>query len=218
MRSRRRIWLTPLAVGLVGALSFGFAAPAGAQGGEANGIRALVNVIGGALGIPNTPHQEQPPGGTTTVASLPGAVASVATAAILTATATSSGSSASVANVSAINGIVPGMTNALTADAVSSQCSGTTGSSSLVNAVAANAIPLNAAPPPNTTVPIPAVGALVLNEQIVDAGGITVRAVRLNVNVFGVVVGEVVISESACLAGIEALAAEATAGDPNLTG
>jgi hypothetical protein len=38
------------------------------------------------------------------------------------------------------------------------------------------------------------------------------------VNVAGIVTAEIVISESACLAGIEALAAEATAGDPNLTG
>jgi hypothetical protein len=218
MRSRRKSLLAPLAATVTGALMFTFAVPAGAQEGEANGIRALVGVLGGVVEIPNTPHQEQPPGGTSTVASLPGAVAPAATANVLTATADATGSSASVANVSAVNGIVPLVPSVLTADAITSECSGFDASSAIVNGQAVGAIPLDAAAPPNTTIPIPGVGSVVLNEQIADSSGVTVRAVHLNVNVAGIVVAELVISESACFAGIEALAAEATAGDPNLTG
>ena len=198
-------------------MAFATAAPAGAQEGEANGIRAIVEVIGGTVTIPNTPHQEQPPGGTTQVASLPGALAPAATAGILTAVADASGSSASVLNLTAVNGVVPGFASLVTADAVTSECSFPDGSSAIVNGVAAG-LPVNAAAPPNTTVPIPGIGSLVLNEQISDSGGITVRAIHLIVNVPGLVGAEVVVSESVCLAGIEALAAEATAGTGTLTG
>jgi hypothetical protein len=217
MRYRKAV-LAPFAACLAGSLVLVMSAPAGAQEGEANGIRGIVNVIGGTLlNIPNTPHEEQPPGGSSQVTGLPGAVAPAATASILAASADGGGSSAAVADLTAVNGLVPGVANLLTADAISSECSGSDGSSSLLNAVAAGA-PLGLSPPANTTVPIPGVGSLVLNEQVSDAGGITVRAVHLNVNVAGIVTAEIVISESACLAGIEALAAEATAGDPNLTG
>jgi hypothetical protein len=215
----RKVVLAPIAAGLAGSLALVMSAPAGAQEGEANGIRGTVNVIGGTLlSIPNTPHEEQPPGGSSQVAGLPGAVAPAATASILAASSDANGSSAAVADLTAVNGLVPGVANVLTADAISSECSGADGSSSLVNAVAAGVPALALSPPPNTTVPVPGVGSLVLNEQTSDAGGITVRAVHLTVNVAGIVTAEIVISESVCLAGIEALAAEATAGDPNLTG
>jgi hypothetical protein len=215
---RRRAFLAPVVAGVVGAMAFATTAPAGAQEGEANGIRAVVEVIGGTLTtIPNTPHQEQPPGGSTQVASLPGTAAPAATAGILTAAADGSGSSASVLNLTAANGVVPGFTSVVTADAVTSECSFPDGSSAIANGVAAG-VPVALSPPPNTTIPIPGVGQLVLNEQISDSGGITVRAIHLVVNVPGIVGAEVVVSESVCLAGIEALAAEATAGTGTLTG
>jgi len=146
-----------------------------------------------------------------------GPAAPAATAGILTATADATGSSASVANATAINGIVPGFASLLTADVIESECAGSAGSASLLNADAAGN-PLNAAPPANTVVPIPGVGSVTLNEQTVDSSGITVRAIHLDVAVGGIVIAEVVISESVCLGAIEALAAQATAADPNLTG
>jgi hypothetical protein len=212
----RRSVVTALFGGLmIAGLVAGAAAPAGADG-EANGIRAIVNVLGGTLTtVPNTPHVVQPPGGSQSVLGLPGAAAPAATASVLNASADPSGSAASVARLTAVNGVVPGMASLLTADVISSQCSGTSGSSSILNGtLAGNAVPVSA--PPNTVIPIPLVGSATLNEQITSTNGITVRAIHLSVNVLGVATADVVISESVCVAG--ASVASATIGNPNLTG
>ncbi len=62
--------------------------------------------------------------------------------------------------------------------------------------------PLTIDTSPNTTLNVAGVGILHINEQIVTGTApnqtITVNAVRLEVNVVGVLVGEIVIAQSVC--------------------
>jgi hypothetical protein len=91
---------------------------------------------------------------------------------------------------------------------------GADGTSALLATTIAG-VPVSASVPPNTGV----AGIATVNEQVRGGGGITVRAVHVNVPG----VGDIVISESACfggsdVAGASVTAADATAGTPNLAG
>jgi hypothetical protein len=107
-------------------------------------------------------------------------------------------SSAAVANLSLIAG-------AVSTDLVTSMCSatatGVTASSTLGHVSAAGlAIPVD--PAPNTTIDLPLVGSLILNEQVASttAGGfgITVNAIHLKLNSAVVGTGDVVVAQARC--------------------
>jgi hypothetical protein len=111
-----------------------------------------------------------------------------------------SSSSASVANVAALTGTA----GALTATAVSSQCSvgpnSSSGSSTIVGGTFGGQA-LAANPPPNTTITIPNIATLILNEQIPSGGpgnySLTVNAVHL---ILGSTLGsgDIIIAQSRC--------------------
>ncbi len=114
-------------------------------------------------------------------------------------------SQASVADVEVVKNAVEG-DPLLAAGLITAQCTsngdGSVGQSSLLNAeVAGNPIPVN--PPANTTIPVPGIGTVVLNEQIVtNTPGvetkITVNAVHIT-NA-GPITGDVIISQARCRA------------------
>jgi hypothetical protein len=111
-----------------------------------------------------------------------------------------SSSSASVANVGALTNNSGG----LTATAVSSKCSvgpnSSSGSSTLVGASLLGQ-PLALNPPPNTTITVPGVATVILNEQITTGGpgdySLTVNAIHVKLNpLLGS--GDVIIAQSKC--------------------
>ncbi len=129
-----------------------------------------------------------------------GTVTSTTTGAITPTTATSQ-SVAAIEQLSLLGGLI-------TADAVQAQvtCSGngTTAACSAAGSTLANlrvaALVLNIVPPPNTVIPLPLVGSLVLNEQIVTGNGTTTRAMTVNllhVNLSGILgTGDIVVSSA----------------------
>ena len=210
----RRAWRSSLMAVMIGSVAVFLAAgPAvagtvGLVGGGASGV--IVQT--GLVNVGPTPSVTLPATGggpfTDQLASvnvpnvLTAGVATVSTEGAL-GTAGFSRSSAQLLTVNVLNGTI-------TADAVSSQCaidsSGTTtGSSSLVNANATGVGPLSASPPANTTLTIPLVGTLILNEQTTTTGpggnrSITVNAVHLHLT--GLLSGDIILSQSRCTARI----------------
>jgi hypothetical protein len=136
---------------------------------------------------------------TTTCALLKTGILNVSTQGTLGASGGSS-SSASVANVGALAG-TPGV---LTATAVSSKCSvgpnSSSGSSTIAGATfLGQALDVN--PAPNTTINLPGVATLILNEQIPTGGpgdySLTVNAIHLKLGpVLGS--GDIIIAQSRC--------------------
>jgi hypothetical protein len=196
---------------LAGAACIAFAmgstagADVGVDSGGAAGVQADVDTLAGPVNIPPTPSVNTPPGGgsaqqSVTNLSVPG----VASASVLSATTDgtvgpggSVSSSADVVDASAGDDVV-------TADVIHSEClsdeSGSSGSSSLVDAsVAGN--PVAVSPPPNTTIPVPSVGTVTLNEQQTSDGpastGIVVNAVHVALD-GPAATGDVIISQSRC--------------------
>jgi hypothetical protein len=104
-------------------------------------------------------------------------------------------SSASVADVKLAGG-------AITIGLISSTCraqeSGTTATSSLANVTAAGVgVPLD--PAPNTTIVVPLVGTLILNEQARPNGtDIVVNALHLKLNSAVLGTGDIILSQSRC--------------------
>lgn len=178
LHARRGITLGALtAAALLVAVPAALAAPA-TTSPEGIGIEAT-----GAVTVAPTPDA-------TSANPTPAPVASVGVPGILTAnavTASVSGNTttAGVAGLTAI----PGAPVAVSSGAISTTCTansdGTfTESSSIANlAIAGVTIPAN--PAPNTTLAIPLVGSVTLNEQVAGptAGSVTVTAVHLHFNV-----------------------------------
>jgi hypothetical protein len=107
-------------------------------------------------------------------------------------------SSADLATLNLLAGVVM-------IDVVKSSCSasesGTSATTSLVNARAAGiGIPVD--PAPNTTIAVPLVGTLILNEQLRSTGGgnsaITVNALHLKLNSPVAGTGDIILSQSRC--------------------
>ena len=154
---------------------------AGTAGAAPSGGSGLsLNVTGPIpVNVPPIPLVTLPPGGSTTVAGV--SVPGVLSAGVLNAASTATGpngaaSSASVANLSALPAVAP-----ITATAVSSSCasdpSGTSGTSSIVNGVVLGT-PVAVSPAPNSSLTVPAVGTVILNEQQTSGSQITVRAIH----------------------------------------
>jgi hypothetical protein len=112
----------------------------------------------------------------------------------------SSQASASVATVKAFESLI-------SADAISSTCnataSGTSGSTTLVNAVIPGVLNVSANPAPNTTLlNVGGIAKIVLNEQTTSNSGgatsITVNAVHIYLNLAPVATGDIIIAQSHC--------------------
>ena len=189
---------------LVGALVLG-AGPAGGDvididgGGSGLSVTANVPVVG-PVTVGPLPSVTAPPGGDQTLVGVP--ANPVADAQVLSAAtefATGPGgfndSAASVVGTNVLAGV-------LTAGVITSACAadeaGAAGTSEVLDAQAAG-IPLAVTPPVNTTIPLPLVGTLHLNEQTMSGPNqMTVTALRLELNTAGLVTGEVAISRASC--------------------
>src|SRR5207245_5968153 len=83
--------------------------------------------------------------------------------------------------------------------------------------------PVNANPPPNTTIDVLGAITVTLNEQIVTGSpgetSITVNAVHVRLNLDGVATGDVILSQSRCrAAGPDVLGGGPAAGGPGAGG
>lgn len=94
---------------------------------------------------------------------------------------------------------------AITVDLVKSECradsSGTTGSATIQNLRIAGAPVASVDPPPNTTIEVPAVGTLILNEQTGGSAGggpFTVNAIHLRLNSGVLGTGDIIVAQSRC--------------------
>jgi hypothetical protein len=180
--------------------------------GEAYGVSVNVaGVNGTSVTVPKTPDVVLPPGGGTEqnqIASItiPGTLASqtlaVTTTGSINGTNASAQSSAAVEHLNILNGLV-------TADSVvavaSSTGNGTTASSSaagstLLGLTVGGVVFGNVTPLPNTVIPLPGVGNVILNEQ--STGGDGVSTTSLTVNMIHVVLsgslgsGDIVVSSA----------------------
>lgn len=217
-----------VAIAVAGA-SFGLlAGSAGAEpSGGAEGISGELLTPITNVSLPPLPIVNLPPGGSTSVAGVD--VAPLVSTGILNAASeqtspTGAASSASVAGVSALPGVAD-----LVADLISSECSAdgsnVSGSSAIAGGTVAGT-PLAVSPNPNSSVAVPLVGTVTLNEQQTTATGISVRAVHLVVNTPLGVSADVPIATSVCSsvagatsAGLpEAGPAPSTSGNPSLAG
>jgi hypothetical protein len=133
-------------------------------------------------------------------------------------------SSAQVAGATLLSALAPALGGSplLTANVISSQCTsngdGSSGSSTLVGLTVAGS-PVNANPPPNTTIDVLGAITVTLNEQIVTGSpgetSITVNAVHVRLNLDGVATGDVILSQSRCrAAGPDVLGGGPGAGGP----
>lgn len=100
-------------------------------------------------------------------------------------TAGTSTATGEVADVEVLPGPLGLTPSLLSADAISASCTatpdGATGDATLVNAVLSNGTLVDASPGANTTLSVPGVAEIFLNEQVKSADGrsITVNAVRI---------------------------------------
>jgi hypothetical protein len=199
---------------LVPAVALSLAGPAladvSAVSGSATGIAAnttgllAVNVIG-------QPTVSLPASGG---GPLTGTLASVNAAPLLStgelnvSTEGSTGPGGSVTSSASVDDTaLVGLLNAnlLTATAISSECtsdeSGSTGSTTIAGLTALGS-PITVTGSPNQTVNVAGLGTLFINEQIptgsAPSSSITVNALRLQLNILGVVAGSVTIAQSVC--------------------
>jgi hypothetical protein len=212
----RRPWRVAAAVvsvACVTSIAVGGTAGADNETGHATGIDALVETLLTTQQVGPTPTAQFPPGGSDSLLEV--TIPAVLSTGVLNVSSVggSVNSAASVVTVDVLGTV--------TADAITSECtadgSDASGTAGLANASIA-ATPVDANPPPNTTVPVPLLGQVVLNEQERNSSGIVVRSVHISIDTPLGVVTDVIISESACFTGVEAAAASATSGTPNLTG
>jgi hypothetical protein len=207
------------------------AAPSGSGSGLSLNVTGPIPV-----NVPPIPLVTLPPGGSTTVAGV--SVPGVLSAGVLNAASQATGpngaaSSASVANLSALPAVAP-----ITATAVSSSCasdpSGTSGTSSIVNGVVLGS-PVAVSPAPNSSLTVPAVGTVILNEQQTSGSQITVRAIHAIIATPLGVGANLPVATSVCDSGLnspgsgsgvggrsvavsQATAAAATSANPTLAG
>jgi hypothetical protein len=227
-QGRKRLLASVATLALAGGLSTGLATPAGAQAeGDATGLEAALSALGINVAVPPIPFVSAPPSGSDSIVNAN--LNPVATALILGVQSTVNdpfnvNSSAAVVGASVLNGVLGLPSPVLGADVLTSECSGdengTTGDADVANLAAlGGAITVPVSVPPNTTIPLPLIGSLTLNEQNQTASGITVRSLHLAVNALGIATADVILAESACFPeGRSATAAAAIGGNPNLTG
>jgi hypothetical protein len=190
-----------VAVGLV-------AGPANAEepSGSATGLEGLLETPILDLQLPPIPLVTLPPGGSEEVLDL--SVPPLAAADVLQATSEQTGpnsseSSASVAGVSAIEDVlpVPGVLAGVVTSACSASPSGNTAESAIVDGSALG-VPLAVSPDPNTTISVPMIGSITLNEQTTNGTETTVSAVHVVVDTALGVGADIAIATSVCDSGI----------------
>jgi hypothetical protein len=191
-------------------LAGGARADVTAVDGRTSGIAATAVVLSIPVELAATPSVALPATGSAMVTAsraaltLPGLLS----AAIVTTSAQGALGAAGAGRATAdVTGLVVGnaLLTALTADAVSSSCASNEAGSSGDTTVAGLWVlgrPLAVATAPNTTLAVPGVGTLHVNEQTVTgaapSSGITVTALRLELDVPGLADGEVVVGRSVC--------------------
>jgi hypothetical protein len=205
MRRRQRRIITSAMVAATALGVWGSGTAVAEPTGEASGIGAEVVTPVTSVVVPLTPFVALPPGGQVSIGSLnaPGALTAGVLNAQTQATGSGAVSSASVANLVALAGVAP-----LTADLVSSSCtsdaSGASGTSSIANG-SFNGTPLAVSPTPNTTVGVPPVGTVVLNEQQRSGSAITVTAIHATVDTPLGVDADIPVATSTCDSGLDVL-------------
>jgi hypothetical protein len=204
MNSRTKARLAAGTVALGGLLCTAIPAHAALTTPQANAFVVSADAIGTLVAVPPTPTSTYAPGGTTTTLGLN--VGPIATNATLTAKTTGDPStgdataSATVENLGVNLGVA---TVALTG--INSTCSatpdGATGSGLIaggsVKLPILPAITLAANAAPNTTVSVPGIATIVLNQQSTDANGVlTVNAVHITL--LGGAGANVIIGHASC--------------------
>ena len=163
--------------------------------GEAYGFFAQLVTPAGSIMVPKTPHVVLPAaGGVESQQVLSVGVPNLAATGTLTAetegfidsSGASAQSTATVQNVNLLNGLISADTVIAMA---SSMCGGTAATSTAEGStfvgLVVSGIPINVTPAPNTTIPLPGVGTVILNEQI--PGGDGVNNTELTVNMIHVI-------------------------------
>jgi hypothetical protein len=178
--------------------------------GRTSGIAATAVVLNIPLDLAATPSVALPATGSAMVTDSRAAVTvpGLLSAAIATTSAQGAlGAAGSGRSTADVTGLVVGnaLVTALTADAVSSSCTSNEAGSSGDTTVAGLWVlgtPLAVATAPNTTLDVPGVGTLHVNEQTAagaaPSSSITVTALRLELDVPGLATGEIVVGRSVC--------------------
>jgi hypothetical protein len=197
-----------IALGIAGVAVGMVAGPASADepSGSATGVEGLLETPLTDITLPPIPLITLPPGGENQVQSI--SVPPLVSADLLQVASNETGSngaasSSSVAGVEAIDGVLP--VDGVLADVVTSECvsnpSGSSADSAIVDGSALG-IPLAVSPDPNTTIAVPAIGSIVLNEQTKNGSEQTVRAVHVVVDTALGIGAEIAIATSVCDAGV----------------
>jgi hypothetical protein len=179
-----------------------------AVSGNAYGVSANVSTLFGLVkvSLPPTPSVTLPSsgGGPFSTSVLSASLPNVLSAGVLNASTQGSlgGTGGSKSSASVANVVV---NNVLSADVVSSGCTsslaGSTGTASAVNLAITGQPVINGTLTPNTTIPIPLVGKVILDEQTVSntatTSSIDVNAVHVVLN--GIAgTGDIIVSHSHC--------------------
>jgi hypothetical protein len=197
-----------IALGIAGVAIGMVAGPASADepSGSASGVEGSLDTPITDITLPPIPLVTLPPGGENQVQSL--SVPPLVSADILQVASNETGSngaesSASVAGVNALDGVLP--VDGVVADLITSECvsnpSGSSADSAIVDGSALG-IPLAVSPDPNTTIEVPAIGSITLNEQTKNGSEQTVRAVHVIVDTALGVGAEIAIATSVCDSGL----------------
>ncbi|MFE6868764.1 choice-of-anchor P family protein [Kitasatospora sp. NPDC057692] len=155
---------------------------------EANAYVVSADAFGNLAAVPPTPTSTYPPGGTSTLVGLTaGPYATDSTLTATTAGDPTTGTSSASATVDSI-GVNFGPVGSATLTGVNATCnatpSGATGNGTIAGGTVTLPAPLppvtlQANAPQNTSVSIPGIGQVILNEQSTDADGVlTVNAVH----------------------------------------
>ncbi len=195
-----------VAIGAAGAAVGLVAGPAAAQtepSGSATGLEGLLETPITDVTLPPTPFVELPPGGEDDIPGID--VPGLASADLLQVESNQTGpngseSSAQVAGLSALPGVAD-VTGDLIASACSADPSGNEATSTILGGSAAGT-PLGVSPDPNTTVAVPGVGSVTLNEQTTNGSETTVRAIRVLVDTPLGVGADLSVSTSVCDSGL----------------
>ena len=202
MSSRTRRRLAAGAAVLGGLVCAAAPAHAALTSPQANAFVVQANAFGNSAAIAPIPVSNYPSGGTVTVVGLN--VGPIATNATLTATTAgdptmgTSSASATVDNLT-VNALVAsiavtGVNSTCTAGPNGATGSGVIASGTVKSPLGVTLVTLAANASPNTTVNVPLIGSVVLNEQSTDSNGVlTVNAVHIKIlptlNAADVVIG-----------------------------
>jgi hypothetical protein len=210
LRARKLVITIGVAGAAVG-LTIGPAAAQTEPSGSASGLEGRLETPITDVTLPPIPLVELPPGGEDDILGVD--VPGLASADLLQVQSNETGnhgaqSSAQVVGLSALPGVAD-VTGELIASACLSDASGSEGASTILGGEAAGT-PLAISPDPNTTVDIPGVGSVTLNEQTTNGSETTVRAIHVVVDTALGVDADLAAATSVCDSGLGG------SGGPNL--